>query len=131
MTVDRQVSWFDSPSRAERMDRLARGAPSPVLLSIDVDEAGRLWVLTSVPDPRWESAVRTTSEQRFPQVVDPVRHTNSVLEVLDPATGRVIMSTTYDAPKLALIPGQWLVEPAEDAQGRPVIRLMNLHLTGG
>jgi hypothetical protein len=101
-----------------------------LLQSIDLDERGRLWTLTTVADQRWASAVRLESGRRFPEVVDPIKHTNSILEVIDPATQAVLVSKTFDSPQLALLPGQWLVESRDDAAGRPILRLSRLQFTG-
>jgi hypothetical protein len=128
--LERQAGWFDAPSDAERRRRLQTGEPSPLLQSIDVDERGRLWVLTTVSDPRWATAVRLEPGKRFPDVVDPVKHQNSVLEIIDPTLQAVLVSKTYDSPQLSLLPGQWLVESTEDTSGRPILRISKLQLKG-
>lgn len=128
-TITREAPWFMLMTVEELSQRSARGEPSPVLRSIDVDALGRIWVLISVADSRWSSAIRVTPGRRFPEVTDPVRHTDTILEIIDPTAGTLLLSTRFDVPKLALLPGQWLVESREDAAGRPILQIARLRMT--
>jgi hypothetical protein len=123
LSVRRQARWFP---QERRPGAVQRGEPEPMIQAIDVDAQGRVWTLISVPDQRWEQAIQKLPTHRFPKVIDPLRHRDTVLEVLDVANQRVLISRRFDDPMLTLLPGPYLVQPVPDAEDRPTLRISRL-----
>jgi hypothetical protein len=125
VALTRQVPWFPETRVPNAFET---GQPQPAIGSVDVDARGRLWVMSSVPDARWQSVVESVPGRRFPKITDPLRHTDSILEVIDPRSGVVLVSQRFDQPYLSLMSGQLLAEMATDSEDRPIIKLSRLEL---
>ncbi|MFQ5704848.1 MAG: hypothetical protein ACE5HT_12605 [Gemmatimonadales bacterium] len=72
--------------------------PHPIIRDIRQDREGRLWVVIAVPDERWSEALTPVkypdgTEGYEPQDWNSVFDT--VIEVLEPATGRLIVSRRF------------------------------------
>lgn len=86
-TLVRSPSWFEPWDR--RSSRQPFGEkPNPILLSVHEDDKGRLWVISRVPDRNWKPGVE---EPAYEHVYD------TVLEVIDPENGDLIVSQRFDA----------------------------------
>lgn len=78
-------SWFQvqGPVGGEGMV----GAPVPLILSLEVDSASRVWVSGQGADENWEEAV-----SRF-RVEDRQGYWDGFIDVIDPIEGRIVAST--------------------------------------
>jgi hypothetical protein len=130
-TVSRRPDWFSAVSTARVGS--PRTPPEPVLIGIEEDEAGRLWVYTRVPRPDWRRAwQRVPAEAAEVPVtaidVEYLYYTR--IEVLDVDAGRVVARHTLDRSAGAILPGRRAAFVLEDAAGRPIIRVLQFTLSG-
>lgn len=95
--LDREVDWF--PPGGSITNRPGE-APRPVLLDVWLDAGGRLWTLIRVADPKWADA--QTERGRLQGIIPVVgyssetRYYDSIIEVIDPDSGRLIASRRFD-----------------------------------
>jgi hypothetical protein len=90
--LERHPDWAPSPDDPSRGPQDASGPPpSSVVANIQVDDAGRLWMLVWVADEDWKTAFDNPDGQAS-------RHDlrDTVIEVLDPAQKRVVARTRID-----------------------------------
>jgi hypothetical protein len=123
--LERRAEWFPdvrSPRARET------GEPQPAIISMIVDDSDRLWVLSTVADPDWKGAVKLIPGRPTPQVTNPLKYQDSILEVIDVRTGTVTAARRFDSPRITLLSGMYLGESGEDDIGRPVVRLSRLTL---
>jgi len=95
----REPVWFPRapPPYGLTPDR----SPSPQVLSLVEDGAGRVWTLLRVADQRWRSAVtwnrnRGGEAAMVPIIEDRDRAFDTVVEVIDPRNGSLIASHRFD-----------------------------------
>ena len=93
--LERRPEWFQSyrtslaPSREQ--------APSPMLMDAWFDSAGRLWVLGKAADPNWSAGLTPPNAHGTdPAIGDADKVYDTVIEVLDPATGALLAATRFD-----------------------------------
>jgi len=93
----RDVPWFQPYTDMRwRPDQ----APHPILMALRQDAGGRLWTVVRVADARWRDArpvvADTLLARRNPAgQYDPEDLYDTVVEVIDPACGRVLVSRRY------------------------------------
>ena len=96
--IDREVEWFEPWTQPPA--RNAREQPPPsTAIDIEEDREGRLWSLVSVADEDWlplppgggtsDGLTFTTMEQRN-------RLHDTMIEVIDPGSGRLLASARID-----------------------------------
>ncbi|MEP6833447.1 MAG: hypothetical protein ABJB74_08635 [Gemmatimonas sp.] len=101
---DRVPPWYRPWTEA---DKLANGEKTdrfPGIFGIHAD-AERLWIAARVPDPKWKQpAAQPSKDARGREILSkPIsvdendRRFDTVIEVLDMATGRVLVSQRFDA----------------------------------
>jgi hypothetical protein len=100
----RDVAWF--PPDPVPRSIVATAPAQPAVVDIREDREGRLWVLLHVPDPRWRSAFgeevpvpgppQIARGRTFRPLASPDRYVDSVIEVIDGATGRLLHSHRDD-----------------------------------
>jgi hypothetical protein len=93
----RDVPWF-APYTSMRWQ--PDQAPNPLLMALRQDAAGRLWTVVRVADERWRDArplvADTLLALRNPAAqYDPEALYDTVVEVIDPACGRVLLSRRF------------------------------------
>jgi len=92
----RSVPWFEPYEQIEPLSE--EGPPAPMVAGLSVDAHGYLWVAVTVADSRWRSNLRRETgpdgPQVFPKAVERVYDT--ILEMIDPGTGRLIVSERLD-----------------------------------
>lgn len=113
-------AWTELPA-----DLLAQRAPTR-LARIAEDSQGRIWLIFWVPDPDWHpsaiTAVGWGDIQPWEDALD------SLVEVVDPATGRLLGSERFDVLITGFV-GRGLVSvPREDADGFPRMEIWRLSL---
>ncbi|HYW11677.1 MAG TPA: hypothetical protein VE871_06950 [Longimicrobium sp.] len=93
----RDVPWFQPYTDMRwRPDQ----APHPILMALRQDAGGRLWSVVRVADERWQGArpviADTLLARRNPAAqYDPEELFDTMVEVIDPACGRVLLSRRF------------------------------------
>lgn len=92
--------------------------PEPVLVGIDEDEAGRLWVYTRIPRADWRRAWQSVPETATDlplTAIDMEYLYHTRIEVLDVSAARVMTRHTLDRMVTAVLPGRRATFVLEDA----------------
>ncbi|MEO5799294.1 MAG: hypothetical protein ABIZ70_13460 [Gemmatimonadales bacterium] len=94
--IDRQPDWFAPYSTASAPSNTT--PPSPMLMDAWFDAAGRLWVLGKAADPKWSAGLSATGSDSTasPSISDADKVYDTVLDVLDPASGALLATTRFD-----------------------------------
>ncbi|CAN5855410.1 hypothetical protein BH23GEM9_BH23GEM9_18590 [soil metagenome] len=129
LQLKRTVSWFP-PNVEPRGD----GPPSPAITAIWEDERGPIWVMIVVADQNWQrNHDRLRRMQTGPEVLiqpaDQHGLGDTVLEVIDPATGALLASRRLD-PAFFSRAGGLLFRYTEGVHGTPSYELFRPRLTG-
>jgi hypothetical protein len=125
----RDPEWFPRSSYEERLGRTPRSPPSSRVLGAQADLVRRrLWITAVVPDRNWrvvapevEPGHREVTGWFALKVSDYARAYDTVLEVLDLDTGKVIATQRFDAYVPYLIDAGLLYGPREDPSGMLVL----------
>jgi hypothetical protein len=102
--LDRTPDWYRPWTEADKLARARQMAGFPVIEGVYAD-GQRLWVAARVPDSQWrEPRAQSPAPERGREIaIPPVpvaqydRRYDTVIEVLDVATGRVLVSQRFDA----------------------------------
>lgn len=118
-TIRREAPWFPPGMRPEpRGNELIE--PTPFIFDVREDESGRLWVLIAVADEEWRSAMRPPGAgERHATVIDEQRYRDTVIEVLDPESGRLLASIRLPQHIKQFISDDLVGTVLEDADGVP------------
>lgn len=100
--IQREAPWFPASGPEEDPGgSVLQSRPLPHLSGLWVDAQGRIWTAVLVPDPRWRAAEtgppsgREGRAARALPVSDWGKYLDTILEVIDPATARVIVSQRF------------------------------------
>ncbi len=135
LALERSPSWFVPWTRhpGVREDEVR---PVPLLQAVREDARGRLWVFVRVPDARWRAAsAPAPAERRRERGVVPAnqlrRYLDTVVEVLDPRTGRILASTRLEGVFAAFLVsgGNLAYTRRETAEGIEKVEVWELGLT--
>lgn len=126
--LERDARWFrpwetDPPISPDH-------APDPRLQAIEIDSAGRLWILAMVADPHYRDALIRRDGPRGPryEFTEQDRVFDSIIEVIDPVSGRLLSSLRVPQV-LHNFAGPGLVFGSrEDADGMPFLDVWRVHL---
>ena len=91
-----------------------RERPETQIIGLEVDEADRLWIFVVVPDAKW-TAPKSKEDVTTRRVMD------TLIEVIDPATGRLIAATRIDEVVIPYARGRaysMLEEPSGDLRAQ-------------
>lgn len=125
-TLVRNARWFRP--WADRVQRSAEAMEHPRLTSIAEDGEGRLWTAILVPDPDWQE--RSQPRERRIVDVDLNPEFDTIIEVLDPRTERVVARTRFDAVISEFIgDGSLVYTRREDRDGDQVIDVWRVRLS--
>lgn len=94
-TVIREVEWF--PAWTQWNSRFDVEPPPPRLMSVWQDRQGRLWTLTQVAAESWKPVEghRFQAEGSMPTITEIARANDTIIEVLEPSTHRVLASKRF------------------------------------
>jgi hypothetical protein len=90
---ERRVDWFPSWERSPGPVTAVR--PKPAVAGLREDTAGFLWVCVAVPSSRWQPASKAPTSGEggnLPSLVDFAKAYDTMLELIDPTTARVVTS---------------------------------------
>lgn len=127
--MHRNPSWFSvwNVSANPHPDSL----PQSAILSVSPDSAGRLWVISRLADSRWRTALErdtTTNRGRY-RVRDHEMYWDTLVDVIEPATGRVLASQRFDAAFGLFFSRQHVLLAAEASDGVLTLSLNKLALS--
>lgn len=96
----REVPWFPQGDGTVPIPT-PDAPPKPTTFAILEDEAGLLWVMTAVADPRYREGLRPrqrvhSSDQAAWAMADYDRYFDTMVDVIDPDTGRLVVSQRVD-----------------------------------
>lgn len=103
----RAVPWF--PANRGEVPADVELPPEPRVIAVAEDERGLVWILLLVPDPRHREAFGPDphpSPPGRPQILvmeDENLYFDTVVEVFDPAAGRILASTRVDPSMVTLL----------------------------
>ena len=130
----RQAPWF-APHDAPALN--VDPEPKPLIMAISEDEQGRLWVLLVVKDERWRTALGTTlpgrlggGQSAMPVVVDEDRYYDTIVEVIDVAQGRLVVSQRLPQAILFMPSPEVVGTRREDQTGAFYIQTWSLLIRG-
>lgn len=108
----------------------------PYVRSISEDAEGRLWVETVVADKNWRRGVVFHSERPgelglLPDFINLDRAYDTVIDVIDPATSRLVASQRFDEAYSLLIGSSMIGHPIIQPDGTYQVKLVRLRLVGG
>lgn len=127
----RDAEWFAPHSSPVSNDP---GRPAgPTIVDMERDAEGRLWLLIRVASERWADGFVATGAGAHPElggfVLDDWNVAfDTVVEVIDPATGCVLASQAVDDLMAYFVGPGWAVSSREDTRGNPVKQLWRLRL---
>ena len=122
----RDASWFQPWEQVIR--RSAEGRERPRIVDVAEDRQGRLWVSILVRDPKHRRS-RETREVPLTEV-DANAEFDTVLEVLDPRSGRLLARTRFEQIIPAFIgDGSVVFARREDADGNIVVDVWRARLS--
>lgn len=126
--IERHATWF------EPYDRIVIGSgtkpPQPLVMAIREDDAGLLWVVLRVPDPKWRDGLREVRGPVGQRGFAPTKlqdYVDTVVEVIDPVAGNLVARRRFD--ELAF----WFADRnhlavLEDFENDPIVHLWRLTL---
>jgi hypothetical protein len=125
-TLVRDANWFGPwDHEPYSLDRARR---HPRIVGVAEDPQGRLWVNIKVPNPRWRPPA-DGKEMRLDETPDDGEFF-TVLEVLDPRTGRLLARGRFAQNLIGFIGnGLTLFSRREDAAGNVVIDVWRVRLS--
>lgn len=128
----RRPPWFRRDSAAMQYDWRTDPPPSSAV-SISEDAEGLLWVFVRIPSPRWKEAYasvpRDVSEAPSRSIRTHRLYT-TILEVIDPRAGRVLVRHSLDEYVISGLSGRQVAVYGENVAGRPSILIRMLSLVG-
>ncbi|HEX9833957.1 MAG TPA: hypothetical protein VGA66_12925 [Mycobacterium sp.] len=129
--LSRDPEWFPRWSRQERLTRDPSTSQFAMVMDAYAERGGkRLWIAVRVPDKTWRPApISMPAGQRGRAIRGPApvplaslsRAFDTVIEVLDVETGRVVMSHRFDPLLSGFMEGGLLYNRREDPSGISVI----------
>ncbi len=127
--IVRRSDWF-RPHRRAPTYRPGE-VPPPRLNAIRQDRSGRLWTLSTVADPDWESAFERSdrAQEGVEFSGDLNRYFDTVIEVIDLAAGRVLASRKVDDYLIVFASDDLVVSSRLTAEAIPKIDIWRVRLT--
>ena len=127
-TIERSVDWFP-PWESQGIAREVR--PKPVVVAVDQDVEGRLWIYLQVADLNWQPMppARTTPGGHT-YTSDAQRNAlfDTMVEVIDPASQEVLASARLEESPIGLAAPGILYSYTEDEFGHPRYILRRVRL---
>lgn len=124
-----ESDWYSGgfPLRPLSPDAL----PQTIIYAVREDRFGRLWVIARVGDARWREGlgpVTRVEGRNIAQVLDPERVYDGIIEVVDPATARVLARRRFDYLPSHLLSDDLAASYSITADGEPMLRILSIAL---
>lgn len=130
--MSRGAEWF--PYTSEIIAPNSRVPFSATVRSLKFDnQTGYVWVLINTPGREWRAGVgepedyMNTGLLHVP-ITDYKRAYRSIIEVVDPASRRVVVSEQFDAYLFSFVDARHVAAYREDEMGVPVIEILEVML---
>ena len=123
--VQRDAAWFP-PVQTQRSPG-GREPPTPWVHGIWLDNNQLLWTMLRVPDANWAPGPGAQALRPDQQhLVDFNREYDTLIEVIDARTGRLIAAQRFDEALWKLLPGGYVTWYREDPNGEPHLEIWQL-----
>jgi hypothetical protein len=129
-SLARQVPWFRPWDVSRELPNARTTLPLPRVRSIALDSLGRLWVAIQVPDHNWKPTAGPSEDFEAPAISpnEWERLTDTIIEIVEPATGRLIHSQRMPNSFVSFIGPGLIIDRSENAEGTISIRVWQLEL---
>jgi hypothetical protein len=125
-TFARHVSWYQEWTDPTSVNV---GIPPPRMWALSQDSIGRLWIVLAVPDARVRDRARPRVESPA-RAYQPERMFDTIVELFDPRTGRIIASLRDFGAPLRFIRDGVGYRYNERSDGSAFIEVVRLELVG-
>ena len=130
--LTRDASWFQSYDEEVRID--PEHPPQPWIRAVELDQSGLIWVMISVPDPRYREGLEALPQQvngiTIHRLRDAATIWDTVIEVIDPATGQVLTSKSFANAFIGFADPDHVFEYIQDDDDVGHYRVVRIALTG-
>jgi hypothetical protein len=120
--LERNVSWFKPHKQFGQSRDKPNAPPNPGIMDLRMDSAGKLWVIIHVADEKWKSGlgtVRGLYNQQVRGIADENKYWDSIVEVIDPASGTLVASQRFDQPLRWISESDFARTYRQSAEGVP------------
>ena len=126
--LERDASWF--PPWTNHSGQIDVDKPPPRLLSMRVDPQGLLWVLTMVADANYVPIAQRIAGKERPvwTVADESRLNDTIIEVIEPTTGRLIATRRFPQALHRFVGQDLVLETIVDDDQDIALRLWRIRL---
>jgi hypothetical protein len=128
-TLRREVEWFPDGSASLGTPKRA---PDAAMTDVQVDNKGYLWVVSRIPSSIWSTAWPTQTvgrgEYQLSKVIVPAMF-DSMVEVIDLRTNRVLASSRMPQWIVSILPGQRLAAVRVDDDGAISVEILQALFT--
>lgn len=103
---------------------------NPIPRGLQVDSAGLLWVLIQAPsaDQAKYRAVSSRAGEKAATFTDNVGAFDTIIQVIDPASRRVVAAGRVDHQVMAVPKAGWMVTYRQDAEGVPLLDVWRVEM---
>ncbi len=119
--------WFQ-PWEISNPEAPWNAPPEPQLSSIQQDSVGRLWILSRVPGANWERLELGGNERIMPSLDWMNAAFDTVVEVIDPLTGKLLIRETLQGNRAEFIGNGLIAEKRERPDGDGMVIIWKLSL---
>lgn len=126
--VDGFPSRLTAPSPTRRSRSLLHDPPEPRLQAVRQDREGRLWVMVQVAGKEWRKGVIAGASGHDGRVVDWNAYYDTVIEVIDPDTGRLLQTTRLPLAFNAFVDDDLISTVVLDEAAVPHLTIWRLRL---
>jgi hypothetical protein len=129
--LERNVSWFKPHKQFGQSRDKPNAPPNPGIMDLRMDSAGKLWVIIHVADEKWKSGlgtVRGLYNQQVRGVADENKYWDSIIEVIDPASGTLVASQRFDQPLRWISESDFARSYRQSAEGVPFVDVFRVSL---
>ena len=128
LILERRAEWF--PQWENWSGEMDVDKPPPRILSIHEDKEGLLWVLIMVADAKYKPIATRVGrrERRMYNVADEDSLNDTMLEVIDPKTGRLVTSQRFPQALLGIIDDDHVFGMGIDRDGDLEVRVWRMRL---
>jgi hypothetical protein len=128
----RKPSWFQPYDTT--MSPSPEHPPHPALIGVMEDGEGRVWTVSRVADSQWveglsKAPVRGEGGTLYYRTEDPEASQDTYLEILDPVSGRLLVSRRFDGLYDYLINDSLIGRRVYDENGIPGVEIYRVTLS--
>jgi hypothetical protein len=129
LVLQRRPDWFP-PRRTGATVNILEERPVPIVTGAWEAPNGLMWARIDVAAPDWKGTWKPGDPESSISTTDYARLADTVLEVIDPRTGRVVTSRRVDVPLKRFFGDGFTFSHREDSLGYRSIDVWALRVTG-